>query len=204
MSGATIFEQQLRRYELEKRAGRVKVACSLQLLSSCCYVLASPLPAGHGVGFLCMIAALINFSAAQLIRRTLLLLACGMSVTVAIVVTGFVLRLLDVLRNHDTGSSSIQRLLTIFLVLSASLVLLQAWMLSLCRSLLRLSAAERGPIDPELSIMVDGAVEDLAHVDLAKTPPERPESLERMGDWVSDPDSEVSLTHADTNGDKTM
>jgi hypothetical protein len=97
-TAAARFEVQLRSYQREKIACRLKVCCILQLvreyaplnaatrpppscrpcalscaqLSSGCYPFAAPLGIGYGFGLLCALASLVGFSAAQGSQRRLL------------------------------------------------------------------------------------------------------------------------------------
>lgn len=173
-TAAARFEHQLRAYERDKLACRLKLCSLLQLLASSPYVFAVPLRAGPSFGVLSAVAAVVGFWAASGSRRALMRLAGALSVVVIVAGAGLLWRLVNVLASYDPGlHMSTQSLLLTFAVLCGAVVLLQAYTLRLCASMLFLAGARGGLANEAFSFFVDEHVNELLHVDLARTPPEQ-------------------------------
>ena len=173
-TAAARFEQQLRAYEREKLACRLKVCCMLQLLASATYAFATPLRGGRAFGLLCAVAAVSGFSASQGSRRALMKLACTLSLVVVAAGALLLWRFVDALLAYDVGRHmSTQRLLLTFAVMSGTIVLVQGYKLRLYVSLLCLAAGRSGLGHEVFSFFIEERVHELLHVDLACTPPEQ-------------------------------
>ena len=169
-SAAARFEAQLRNYETDKLACRLKCCCLLQLVASCAYVI---LPLKSPFGFLCFVAALLGFWAASRGRqKRLLQLACACSLLVVINGSILVSRLVASLYARDAADRmSTYRLLLGFAVVSSGVVLLQLFTLRYCSQLMRRGGANAAN-ESSFSFFVHDDVQDLLHVDLARTPPD--------------------------------
>ena len=171
-TAAERFEQQLRAYEREKLACRLKVCCCLQLLASVWFAFAPPLRSGRFFGLLCAASAVVGFLAAQGSQRSTMRAACALSVSVMVAGLGFLYHLaLSLVSYSGNVHVSTQRLLWTFTVLSSTVVLSQICTLRLCLSLLCLSHARGGRAHESLGFFLHEEVYELLHIDLARTPP---------------------------------
>lgn len=171
------YELQLSYYQREKLACRLKVCSTLQLLASGWYAFTANHSSAPRFSLLCTITALLGFSAASGGRRALLQLHLGASAVVVFGAIHLLTRLLDMVLALDVDRQpSTYRLLQSCIALSACLLLLQALIIQFSIALLcslRRHGEDGLPAEAEAFFFADG-VEELLHIDLARTPPRQP------------------------------
>lgn len=181
---AAALERQLRLYERDKIGCRLKLCCSVQLLTCLWYAIASPQAAGYPFGGLCAASAVLAFWASQHGHRLVLRLSLLLSATTVVAAICLFKAYSDAMRDLDEERyHSSHVLLQCFRMLTVLLALLQIPIMRACAALasepLRRAAAPRAIGDDESDgggeaemLSMNDEVYDLLHIDLSRTPPE--------------------------------
>ncbi|KOO23564.1 hypothetical protein Ctob_005731, partial [Chrysochromulina tobinii] len=170
-----LLHVQVLHYEREKLACRLRVCFAVQLVASGWFLVAAPHPIVASCGVLYAGTALIGFCAAKFHHVwAFLVLQSALSVVVLASTAHLLLRLSGMHLNIDVSRQpSTHQLLECFIILSGILMLLQAIILRLCFLLLCSRVEQLGSSEAEAdSLCRPDGVEELSHIDLARTPPD--------------------------------